>query len=143
MLDKFISLLNDNTPLSSPWGRIVVIVAVFALAWLVARTTAWTAGRILTWHEGHSYSFSDLSLRGAQVGFPHVYEYRVISLGIDCSRLTVTVRGRWTATWIPLPARRSWLAFVMAQTRAILRVHLVRLCRYRRMNAKRAAGHAR
>ena len=37
MLDNSISLLNDNTPLSSPWGRIVVIAAVFALAWLVAR----------------------------------------------------------------------------------------------------------
>jgi len=51
MLDNVISLLNDNTPLSSPWGRIVVIVAVFALAWLVARTTAWAAGRILAWHD--------------------------------------------------------------------------------------------
>ena len=51
MLDKLISLLNDNTPLSSPWGRIVVIVAVLLLAWLVARSTAWAAGRILAWHD--------------------------------------------------------------------------------------------
>ena len=43
MLDNFTSLLNDNTPLSSPWGRVVVIVGVFALAWLVARATAWLA----------------------------------------------------------------------------------------------------
>lgn len=63
MLDKFISLLNDNTPLSSPWGRIVVIVAVFALAWLVARTTAWTAGRILIWHDRRQ-SDADLEATG-------------------------------------------------------------------------------
>src|SRR4029078_2604044 len=63
MLDKFISLLNDNTPLSSPWGRIVVIVAVFALAWLVARTTAWTAGRLLIRHD-RAQSDADLEATG-------------------------------------------------------------------------------
>jgi small-conductance mechanosensitive channel len=63
MLDNFISLLNDNTPLSSPWGRIVVIVAVFALAWLVARTTAWAAGRILAWHD-RRHTDADLEATG-------------------------------------------------------------------------------
>jgi small conductance mechanosensitive channel len=51
MLDQLIKLLNDNTPLSSPWGRVVVIVSVFAIAWIVARMTAWVAGRILVWHD--------------------------------------------------------------------------------------------
>ena len=63
MLDNFISLLNDNTPLSSPWGRIVVIAAVFALAWLVARTTAWAAGRILAWHD-RRHTNADLEATG-------------------------------------------------------------------------------
>src|SRR3954449_6388340 len=63
MLDNFISLLNDNTPLSSPWGRIVVIAAVFALAWAVARATAWIAGRILAWHD-RRHSTSDLEATG-------------------------------------------------------------------------------
>ena len=63
MLDNFISLLNDNTPLSSPWGRIVVIAAVFGLAWLVARTTAWAAGRILAWHD-RRHTNADLEATG-------------------------------------------------------------------------------
>jgi moderate conductance mechanosensitive channel len=63
MLDNFISLLNDNTPLSSPWGRIVVIAAVFALAWLVARVTAWAAGRILAWHD-RRHTNADLEATG-------------------------------------------------------------------------------
>jgi small-conductance mechanosensitive channel len=63
MLDNFISLLNDNTPLSSPWGRIVVIVAVFALAWLVARTTAWAAEHILAWHD-RRHTNADLEATG-------------------------------------------------------------------------------
>ena len=63
MFDKLISLLNDNTPLSSPWGRIVVIVAVLLLAWLVARSTAWAAGRILAWHDRRQ-SDADLAATG-------------------------------------------------------------------------------
>ena len=43
MLDKLISLLNDNTPLSSPWGRIVVIVAIFLLWGLIRFLKWWNA----------------------------------------------------------------------------------------------------
>ena len=63
VFDNLTSLLNDTTPLSSPWGRIVVIVAVFALAWLVARATAWLAGRILAWHDRRQ-SDTDLEATG-------------------------------------------------------------------------------
>lgn len=51
MLDPFISLLNDNTPLSSPWGRVVVITALFALAFIVSRVSAAVARRVLAWHD--------------------------------------------------------------------------------------------
>jgi moderate conductance mechanosensitive channel len=51
MLDPLIDLLNDNTPLSTPWGRVVVIVALFASAWLLARTSAVVARRVLEWHD--------------------------------------------------------------------------------------------
>lgn len=51
MLDPFISLLNDNTPLSSPWGRVVVIIALFALAFIVSRLSAAVARRALVWHD--------------------------------------------------------------------------------------------
>ncbi len=63
MLDNLTSLLNDNTPLSSSWGRVVVIVAVFALAWLLARATSWLAGRLLTWHDRRQTD-SDLEATG-------------------------------------------------------------------------------
>jgi small conductance mechanosensitive channel len=51
MLDPLIDLLNDNTPLSTPWGRIVVIAALFASAWLLARASAVVARRVLEWHD--------------------------------------------------------------------------------------------
>lgn len=53
MLDRLIDLLNDNTPLFPPWGRVVVIVALFAMAWLVARLAAFVAGKLLAWHDRH------------------------------------------------------------------------------------------
>src|SRR5438093_11521583 len=63
MNDHLTTLLSADTPLSSPWGRIVVIVGVFALAWTVARGTAWLAGKILVWHD-HRQSKTDLEATG-------------------------------------------------------------------------------
>lgn len=51
MFDYLISLLNDNTPLSSPWGRIVVIAGIVFLAWLLSRGSTFVARRVLIWHE--------------------------------------------------------------------------------------------
>ena len=96
-------------------------------------------GRILTWHEGQGYSFSDLSQRGVRVGFPHIYQYRVVPTGPQTSRLTVEVRGRWTARWIPVPLRRAWLWFVMVRMRAILRLHGLRMHRARQRRRATAA----
>jgi small-conductance mechanosensitive channel len=63
VLDDLIKLLSDNTPLSLPWGRVVVIVAVFAFAWVVARASAWVAGRIVVWHDRRQSSI-DLEATG-------------------------------------------------------------------------------
>jgi small conductance mechanosensitive channel len=63
MLDPFIDLLNDNTPLFSPWGRVVVITALFALAFVVSRLSAAVARRILIWHD-RRHSESDLEATG-------------------------------------------------------------------------------
>jgi small conductance mechanosensitive channel len=51
MLDPLINLLNDQTPLYPPWGRIVVVVCLFTLAWLVSRAAARVADRVLRWHD--------------------------------------------------------------------------------------------
>ncbi|MEX0816274.1 MAG: mechanosensitive ion channel family protein [Gaiellales bacterium] len=63
MLDPFISLLNDNTPLSSPWGRVVVITALFALAFIVSRVSAAVARRLLAWHD-RRHAESELEATG-------------------------------------------------------------------------------
>lgn len=63
MLDPLIDLLNSNTPISSPWGRIVVIAGLFAAAWLVARSSALVARRVLAWHD-RRHSDSDFEATG-------------------------------------------------------------------------------
>jgi hypothetical protein len=63
MLDPVIDLLNSKTPLSSPWGRVVVIAGLFATAWLVSRASAIVARRVLAWHD-RRHSESDLEATG-------------------------------------------------------------------------------
>ncbi len=63
MLDPLVDLLNSKTPLYPPYGRIVVIAALFGLAWLVARSSGWVALRVLAWHD-RRHSSSDLEATG-------------------------------------------------------------------------------
>jgi moderate conductance mechanosensitive channel len=63
LLDPLINLLTSKTPLSSPLGRAVVIVALFAAAWLVARLSALVARRLLAWHD-RRHRESDLEVTG-------------------------------------------------------------------------------
>jgi hypothetical protein len=68
MLDPIIDLVNDRTPLFAPWGRVVVVVALFAAAWLVSRLAATVARRVLAWHEErHADGPDDPSTRVARV----------------------------------------------------------------------------
>jgi small-conductance mechanosensitive channel len=68
VLDPLINFLNDNTPLYPPWGRVVVIAALFAGAWLVARVAAIVAGRILAWHDArHPETEHDLGAKIANI----------------------------------------------------------------------------
>jgi len=83
-------------------------------------------GRVLRWDEGVGYSFSDLSARGRGVGFPHVYEYSIRSIGPNATCLTVRVKGRWTARWVPLPVVRAWLHWVMSWAAARIAWHFLR-----------------
>lgn len=49
VLDPVIDLLNANTPLFPPWGRIVVIAAILLLAWSASRGAGVAARGLLVW----------------------------------------------------------------------------------------------
>jgi moderate conductance mechanosensitive channel len=66
MLDPLIDLLNSRTPVYPPFGSILVVVALFALAWLVARSSGWVALHVLAWHDRHQSS-TDLEATGKMV----------------------------------------------------------------------------
>ena len=72
-------------------------------------------GRLLKWQEGRGYAFSDLSRRCPTRGFPHVFFFSVEPVGdgrSDACRLTVTVRGKWTALGVPRRVGMWWLRYV-------------------------------
>lgn len=87
-------------------------------------------GRILKWTEGLGYCFSDLSASGIRNGFPHVYCYRVQSVDEHTTRISVSVRGRWTATLFPRWLIKLWLRFVMANAGARIRLAMWAHYRY-------------
>lgn len=89
-------------------------------------------GRVCWWREGVGFSVSDLSMRGGRVGFPHVCGYRVRPIGDGTCELTVSARGKWTATWMPRWLVRTWLWWVMASTRGHLERHFDKLLAWRR-----------
>ena len=63
-LDPLINLLNDQTPLFPPWGRVVVVAFLFALAWGIARLSAIVAARMLARHDRqHAASELDLAAK--------------------------------------------------------------------------------
>jgi hypothetical protein len=83
-------------------------------------------GRVLRWREGRGYVISDLSKRGVRVGFPHVCSYEVLPISNSRCRLTLEVRGVWTARWnslFPRLCAKAWLAWVMAATASRVRLH--------------------
>ena len=63
MLDPLIDLLTDKTPLFPPWGRVVVIAALFLLAWGIARVSALVARRLLAWND-RRHAETDLEATG-------------------------------------------------------------------------------
>ncbi len=63
VLDPLIDLLNSKTPVYSPFGSVLVIVGLFGLAWLVARSSGWVAMHVLAWHDRRQSS-TDLEATG-------------------------------------------------------------------------------
>ena len=83
-------------------------------------------GRIVAWHEGAGYTFSDLSPRGPRTGFPHVFILEIepgeSPLGQPIrSRLTIRVRGRWTSRLAPVWLGRLWVWLVCREHARLLR----------------------
>jgi len=85
-------------------------------------------GRILCWREGHGYTFSDLSGRDPRRGFPHVFVVELEALleageknERPTTRVTITVRGKWTARWIPIVCGRWWVHRVCREHGRLLR----------------------
>jgi hypothetical protein len=81
-------------------------------------------GRLLSWKEGDGYAFSDISARGSGRGFPHAFFVSVAAAGpgqLEQTRLTVRVRGKWTAHLIPLWIGQWWLRYVCSEHARLLR----------------------
>lgn len=102
----------------------------------------WRVGSVLQWQEGVGFAVSDLSSRGVHRGFPHVCLYRVEPISDSTCRLTVSARGRWTATWMPRWLVRLWLRWVLAATEGHLAAELSAVRRVRR-RALRQRPHQR
>ena len=83
-------------------------------------------GRIVAWHDGNGYSFSDLSGRGPSSGFPHVFTVKLSPAGdgpeaAPLARLTIHVRGRWTSRLAPAWLGRNWVWLVCCEHARLLR----------------------
>lgn len=83
-------------------------------------------GRVLHWHEGRSYAFSDLSRRDARKGFPHVYIYTLTPLKSGRCRFRLEVRGLWTARFLGRPLVRLWLGWILLKTATSIHNELLR-----------------
>lgn len=83
-------------------------------------------GRIIAWREGSGYTFSDLSPRGPKVGFPHVFMINLRPMPSQVeptpfTRLTLSVRGRWTSSLVPVCLGRLWVWLVFREHVRLLR----------------------
>jgi hypothetical protein len=75
-------------------------------------------GRLLKWRDGYGYVFSDMSSRGPRHGFPHVFFVDLRAFDHEDtarSLLTIDVRGKWTARWVPRFLRTWWLWCVLSE----------------------------
>ena len=81
-------------------------------------------GKLLTWRDGRGYSFSDLSPKGALGIFPHVFDFAVEPVEAGGSRLTVSIRGKWTSRWLPRRLALFWIGYVSREHARMLRAAL-------------------
>ncbi len=77
-------------------------------------------GRVLKFEEGRGFAVSDLSKRGVKVGFPHVCVYELEEMDATHSRIHVSARGKWTATWMPRWMVKVWLWWILRSTESMI-----------------------
>ncbi|MBU6413170.1 MAG: hypothetical protein KGS45_06825 [Planctomycetes bacterium] len=77
-------------------------------------------GRVLKFEEGRGFAVSDLSKRGVTVGFPHVCVYELEEVDATHSRIHVSARGKWTATWMPRWMVKVWLWWILRSTESMI-----------------------
>ena len=58
VLDPLIDLLNDNTPIFPPWGRVAIVVLLLLAAWLVSKGTGSAARHVLHWRRSRHAGLS-------------------------------------------------------------------------------------
>ena len=109
---------SDGSPADSA-GKIIILGHRFGPLHLDR------IGKILLWKEGVGYSFSDLSRGGNHAGFPHVFTYKLSGRNVGICRLTIIVRGEWTATFLPSILIRRWLIWVLGHTMHTVRNRLL------------------
>lgn len=80
-------------------------------------------GTLIRHKPGQCFAFTDLSPRGPNAGFPHVYKYTLTPISEQSCEIKLTVRGKWSARWLPRPIVYAWLWWVMAQADWSLRTH--------------------
>ena len=95
--------------------------AAFALEHGLLGLRVVRVGRVLYWHEGSSYAFSDLSRRGPRKGFPHIYTYRLTPVDDARCRFRLEVRGLWTLRSLGRPLIRLWLGWILLKTTTSIR----------------------
>jgi hypothetical protein len=113
-----VTLMRDE-----PAAGVDLVLSHNALGWRFLRF-----GRIVAWRENVGYTFSDLSQRGPQTGFPHVFIVKIeeclrkpMTGPKETSRLTIQIRGQWTSRLAPVWLGRAWVWLVCREHARLLR----------------------
>jgi small-conductance mechanosensitive channel len=61
-MSSLVDLLNEHTPAVPPFGRILVIAALFAVAWLVSRAAGWIASVVVRRDEATRAAIDDTGI---------------------------------------------------------------------------------
>lgn len=126
---KFVGTDPYHTRITDADGRRLDTLPPRGTRLLIGHGLGWTwferVGTMLYVREGRGFAFSDLSSRGCNAGFPHVYAYTVEPCGEGVCVLRLRVRGRWSARWMPRGLVVLWLGWVVFQAQWLLRARLL------------------